>query len=188
MPFIISPLFINTSNLKGSPCRSTKHTHPDLSKWMDRYNTRDTSAYKGKRTYTLSSPNPNNPYYEERQKIVYTIMTRITRMINKAGVNPTIATMLQEGSNISRYSLMLRLAISNLCDAVTKLKQKNLTKLELKQAISTREACFYHINTHYLSIMRELYGSDTVYQNHKDIACSDHFIAEENRRFGRRIK
>ena len=162
--------------------------HADCARWQNRYKTIDTSLYRGKRFVTHSGEGTNNPYYQKREAIVNKIISRIDRLILK--VNPDhkfdSETLYSYPDEINRDRLALSLAIKNLCDAVSRLNRKHNTKAQIKSYISAREASFYHINTHYLGIFRSLYGVNTRYINHKDIACSDHFIPENERRYGKR--
>ena len=179
MPFTIKPLYIDTKTLKGHHTDApSKMQHPDLMRWIRRYKTTDTSLYKGKRTTTLYVKRGNNPYHKAKEAIVNKLRTRIDALILKArpDYEPVEETMYQQGDAIGRHRLQLILSVSDLCDAIVDSKRSN------------RESAFYHINTHYLAIMRELYGSDTVYKDHENIACTDHFIPEKERFFGKRRK
>ena len=179
MPFTIKPLYIDTKSLKGSKTdKPSQGIHADLSKWQRRYNTLDTSSYKGKRTVTFNAPRRDNPYHQKKDAIVDKMRTRIDKLILKAkpDYEAVDETIYQQGTAIGRHRLQLLLSVANLCDAVVDSKWRN------------RETAFYHINTHYLAIMRELYGSDTVYQDHENVACTDHFIPEDDRFYGKRRK
>ena len=179
MPFTIKPLYINTKTLKGSKTdKPSQGIHADLAKWQRRYNTLDTSSYKGKRTVTFNAPRRDNPYHQKKEAVIDAIRTRIDKLILKAKPDYTAVeeTIYQQGTAIGRHRLQLLLNVAWLCDAVVDSKR------------SARESAFYHINTHYLAIMRELYGSDTVYQDHENVACTDHFIPESDRFYGKRRK
>ena len=179
MPFTIKPLYINTKSLKGSKTdKPSQGIHADLAKWQRRYNTLDTSSYKGKRTVTFNAPRRDNPYHKAKEAIVNKLRTRIDKLVRKArpDYEPVEETMYQQGDILNRHRLQLLLNVAWLCDAIVDGKR------------SSRESAFYHINTHYLAIMRELYGSDTVYQDHENVACTDHFIPEKERFYGKRRK
>ena len=179
MSFTISTFYINTKTLKGyrtdAPSQSV---HPDLAKWCRRYNTTDTSLYKGKRTVTHHAPRKSNPYHAAKDALVDSVRDRIDAIILKGDPSYVAkpSTMTQEGDAMSRHRLGFLLAAANLCDAVVDSKWRN------------RETAFYHLNTHYLAIMRELYGQDVKYKNHEDVACTDHFIPEGDRFYGKRRK
>ena len=177
MPFIIKPLYIDTKSLRGSKTdKPSQGVHADLARWQRRHNTIDTSSYRGKRKVTFNAPRRDNPYHQKKDTIVHKMRTRIDKLILKA--NPDYIavdeTMYQEGTVIGRHRLQLLLNVAWLCDAIVDGKR------------SARESAFYHINTHYLGIMRELYGSDTIYKDHENVACSDHFIPEDKRFYGKR--
>lgn len=177
MPFTIKPLYISTSSLQGHCTdKPTTMQHPDLMRWCKRYNTTDTSTYRGKRTTTLYVKRRDNPYHKAKEAIVTTIRTRIDKLIRKAqpDYQPIKETMFTKGDKLSSHRHQLLLSVGDLCDAIVDGKWRS------------REASFYHINTHYLAIMRELYGATTVYRDHKNVACSDHFIPENERRYGKR--
>ena len=179
MSFTIKPLYIDTKTLKGQRTdKPTTMQHPDLMRWIKRHKTTDTSLYKGKRVTTLNAPKRDNPYHQKKDAIVNTMRTRIDKLVRKArpDYEPVTETIYQQGDTISRHRLMLLLSVADLCDAVVDSKWRN------------REAAFYHINTHYLAIMRELYGQDTKYQDHENVACTDHFIPEGDRFYGKRRK
>lgn len=179
MSFTIKTLFINTSTLKGHHTdKPFTMQHADLTRWCNRYNTTDISSYKGKEKTTIYAPRRDNPYHKAKEAIIESCRTRIDNLVRKArpDYKPVEETMNQQGDPIRRHRLQLLLAIANLCDAIVDNKWRN------------RETAFYHINTHYLAIMRELYGQDTVYIDHENVACTDHFIPENERSFGRRRK
>jgi len=179
MSFTISTFYINTKGLKDyrtdAPSQSV---HPDLAKWCKRYNTTDTTGYKGKRIVTHRAPRGDNPYHAAKDALINTVRDRIDATILKGNPSyePTPSTMYQQGDAISRHRLGFLLAAANLCDAIVDRKWRN------------RETAFYHLNTHYLAIMRELYGQDVKYKNHQDVACTDHFIPEGDRFYGKRRK
>ena len=179
MSFTIKPLYIDTKTLKGHHTdKPTTMQHPDLMRWIKRYKTTDTTLYKGKRTTTLNAPRRDNPYHKAKEAIVNKLRTRIDKLVRKArpDYEPVEETMYQQGDILNRHRLQLLLNVAWLCDAIVDGKR------------SARESAFYHINTHYLAIMRELYGSDTVYQDHENVACTDHFIPEGDRFYGKRRK
>ena len=179
MPFTINTFYINTKTLKGHKGDTyAKSVHPDLAKWCKRYRTTDTSLYKGKRVVTHYVKDSSNPYHERKDAVVDSARDRIDAIILKAlpNYNAEEEDMYYQTrtSSISRHRLGFLLAVANLCDAVVDNKWRN------------RETAFYHLNTHYLGIMRELYGKDVMYKNHKDVACTDHFIPEKDRFYGKR--
>lgn len=178
MPTIIKPLFINTKSITGRPDAPTQTEHGDLTRWKRRYNTTDTTHYKGKEHTTLYSPRRDNPYHKQKEDVVNGVSDRVDAIILaiKPDYVSTPSTMHSEGDKITGYKCSLLLSVAFLCDAIADKKWRS------------REAAFYAINTHYLAIMRELYGQDTIYHNHKDIACTDHFIAEDDRFYGKRKK
>ena len=179
MPFTIKPLYIDTKTLKGHHTdKPSTMQHPDLMRWCKRYKTTDTTMYKGKRTTTLNAPRRDNPYHKAKEAIVNKLRTRIDKLVRKArpDYEPVEETMYQQGDILNRHRLQLLLNVAWLCDAIVDGKR------------SSRESAFYHINTHYLAIMRELYGQDTKYQDHENVACTDHFIPEGDRFYGKRRK
>ena len=181
MSFTISTFYINTKGLKDyrtdAPSQSV---HPDLAKWCKRYDTTDTSLYKGKRIVTHRAPRGDNPYHAAKDALLDTVRDRIDAIILKVLPNYDAGEedmyYQTRTSPISRHRLGFMLAAANLCDAIVDRKWRN------------RETAFYHLNTHYLGIMRELYGKDVKYKNHEDVACTDHFIPEGDRFYGKRRK
>ena len=176
MAFKINTLYINTKSITTKPQAPSQTMHPDLGKWLRRYDTIDSSLYKGKRKHTLYGEPKATPYHKQKEAIIESVRKRIDATILKARPNYVAkpATMHTQGDKISSYRCQLLLAVAWLCDAIANKRR------------SPRESAFYAINTHYLAIMRELYGATTLYRNHKDVACSDHFIPEKSRFYGKR--
>lgn len=180
MPYKIKPLYIDLSSLNGEHLKERRFTlsHPDLMRWQKRYNTIDISLYRGKEKVTLYRHEASDNYNQKREAIINKVSNHIDHIVLKAipSYKPIGETMYTKGDTISHNKHSLLMNIRRLCDAYTQGKRGD------------RETSFYHINSFYLAIMREIYGQETVYHNHKDIACSDHYIPERDRFYGKRKK
>ena len=178
MPLKISTLYINTKGITGRPKPPSTTMHPDLGKWQRRYKTIDSSQYKGKRVHTLYGESKNTPYQKQKETIIEGVRKRIDASILKARPYYVAvpATMTQRGDSLSGHRCQLLVNVAWLIDAIANKRR------------SARESAFYHINTHYLAIMRELYGADTIYKDHENVGCTDHFICEKERFYGKRRK
>tara|TARA_Y100001972_G_scaffold89276_1_gene109198 strand:- start:1045 stop:1590 length:546 start_codon:yes stop_codon:yes gene_type:complete len=178
MPLKINTLYIKTKGITGRPVPSSQTTHPDLAAWQRRYDTTDTSQYKGKRVHTLYGQSKTTPYHKQKEAIIEGVRKRIDASILKARPDYVAkpSTMTQRGDKLSGYRCQLLVAVAWLVDAIANKRR------------SPRESAFYAINTHYLAIMRELYGADTIYKDHENVGCTDHFICEKERFYGKRRK
>ena len=178
MPFTISTLYIKTKGITGRPVLSTQTMHPDLAKWQRRHRTTNSSGYKGKRVHTLYGEPQSTPYHKQKEAIIEGVRKRIDATILKARPDYVAkpSTMQAEGDKLSGYRCQLLVSVAWLVDAIANKRR------------SARESAFYAINTHYLAIMRELYGSDTIYKDHENVGCTDHFICEKERFYGKRRK
>ena len=178
MPLQINTLYINTKGITGRPTPPSQTMHPDLGKWQRRYNTIDSSQYKGKRVHTLYGEPKGTPYHKQKEAIIDSVRKRIDASILKARPDYVAkpSTMTQRGDKLSGYRCQLLVAVAWLVDAIANKRR------------SPRESAFYAINTHYLAIMRELYGADTIYKDHENVGCTDHFICEKERFYGKRRK
>ena len=178
MPKQVSTLYINTKAITLKPMPAGQTTHPDLLKWQKGRKNNDISAYKGNEKHTLYGEPQSTPYHKQKEALIESVREQVMRTILAA--NPsyvrTPTTMQQEGDKISYHMCTLLVAVAWLCDSVADKKWRN------------REAAFYAINTQYLAIMRELYGATTVYRDHANVACADHFIPEKDRFYGKRRK
>mgnify|MGYP003124361722 FL=1 len=173
MPFTISTLYIKTKGITGRPVPSSQTPHPDLAKWQRRHRTTNSSGYKGKRVHTLYGEPKTTPYHKQKEAIIEGVRKRIDATILKARPDYVAkpSTMQAKGCRCQ-----LLVSVAWLVDAIANKRR------------SPRESAFYAINTHYLAIMRELYGADTIYKDHENVGCTDHFICEKERFYGKRRK
>ena len=62
----------------------------------------------------------------------------------------------------------------------------NIYRAMVARSFSEREVGFFHLNTAHLAFFRLLTDGPVQFPNHKEAACSDHFIPEHERAYGRR--
>jgi hypothetical protein len=69
---------------------------------------------------------------------------------------------------------------------VIKCQVTNIYRAMASRSYDARETGFFHLNTAHLAFFRLLTDGPVQFPNHKETACSDHFIPHHERAYGKR--
>ena len=170
----IRPLYIKLNNLEGS-ATVRKELTDRARKFMRRQQTHCLDhRFKGRHTHRVTDY--DEKFEASSKELQQRVAKRVDYLMRKVITDP-------KGSEACYSSLEARMNTQR-CKLLVEMT--NLCRAYITRNISKREDAFYHINTAWLQLHRLAYGEHVMYKNHCDVACTDHFIAPKDRRFGKR--
>ena len=157
----IMPLYIPLKQLTGQTY--VQHIPTKKARKYLKYNDYLDEGFKGRHSFKLTRY--DNDYKASQDKIEQAIEQRITKLVER---------FPDKIGELQMEKCKLLVSLYSICRAY------------LTRNASQREAGFYHLNTAWLRMHRIAYGDEVTYFNHCHVACTDHFIPESERFYGRR--